>query len=666
MHGRPRRAPTDEEELSSSRKAAEIRLLQLQLLDFHHNKIYTTEAMEISAKLLESNPEHYTGWNFRKLAVQSLLDQHSGSGDHSEAIRSILGEELKLVENALRTNVKSYSAWYHRRWILSKGYSSMDRELHLLDKFCKLDPRNFHMWNYRRFITALKNIPDDEEFNYTTHVIEDNFSNYSAWHNRSVLLLKLMEKNIKGHASEEGLLKDEYDFVRNALFTDPDDQSGWFYHLWLLGRTLKREPSLLSSWPPQGSDLHLGHDATARVRESDLEVVHFRFRTTRAIPLVLYFTEAVNGVSSSTVSVKCKYHAFDDLSFRSLSADASGFSPAWMADLKFPDKAIEPFSVEIAIAELPGIASSTGMPFGEPRHVSFSVTVSSRDDRVLYAEEADEKISWRDENFFAAEKISTSDLRNKKRPTEDHIKRKMEIISGEIDHCRELLLSTDCKIGKLTLARLLASQSILDDGAEVKYEEILRLYHDLKKMDPAHISYYEDQYSLVLLQQVVSDPGSLGRHCSRYLESPSSSSNPYSSSLRLNGMSLSRIGSVENFLWVQMLDLSRNKLHAVEGLEALQLLSRLNLSRNKFGSFAALEPLKLLSSLSVLDLSHNGIGSRPVDTRRYLSPSPLNHAVEMERTSDEAAAAVHWDAYLLFKDMSLVQLDVAGNRTAEE
>jgi len=27
----------------------------------------------------------------------------------------------------------------------------------------------------------------------------------------------------------------EFDLVRNAMYTDPDDQSVWLYHRWLIG-----------------------------------------------------------------------------------------------------------------------------------------------------------------------------------------------------------------------------------------------------------------------------------------------------------------------------------------------------------------------------------------------------------------------------------------------
>ncbi|KAI7994183.1 Geranylgeranyl transferase type-2 subunit alpha 1 [Camellia lanceoleosa] len=96
-----------------------------------------------------------------------------------------------------------------------------------------------------KFMAALKNRSDEEELHFTTDLINENFSNYSSWHNRSVILSHLLEKRAQGSFSKEKVLIEEYDLVHQALFTNPDDQSGWFYHLWLLEQTVKVENPLL-------------------------------------------------------------------------------------------------------------------------------------------------------------------------------------------------------------------------------------------------------------------------------------------------------------------------------------------------------------------------------------------------------------------------------------
>lgn len=68
-----------------------------------------------------------------------------------------------------------------------------------------LDNRNFHGWGYRRgLVKALESselFPDgsagsmtEAEFNYTTKMIESNLSNFSAWHNRSKLIPRLLDE----------------------------------------------------------------------------------------------------------------------------------------------------------------------------------------------------------------------------------------------------------------------------------------------------------------------------------------------------------------------------------------------------------------------------------------------------------------------------------------
>ncbi|KAL6504839.1 Geranylgeranyl transferase type-2 subunit alpha 1 [Orobanche hederae] len=64
---------------------------------------------------------------------------------------------------------------------------------------------------------------------------------------------------------------------------------------------------------------------------------------------------------------------------------------------------------------------------------------------------------------------------------------------------------------------------------------------------------------------------SLLRHCFQYRDSGSPPTRDFLC-LRLNGLSLSRIGCIERLLWVQMLDLSDNELHSTEGYAASSIL----------------------------------------------------------------------------------------------
>ncbi|KAJ0519707.1 putative protein geranylgeranyltransferase type II [Helianthus annuus] len=604
MHGRPRKSATPVDENASALKAAELRSLQSQFLHNHHNNIYTKEALEVNAKLIEANPEFMTAWNYRKLAFE-----HSQSEADSDRIQAIIDEELRVVEIALRKNFKSYGAWHHRKWVISKGNSSTERELKLLNLFQKLDTRNFHAWNYRRFITGLKNISDEKELQYTTDMINDNFSNYSAWHNRSVLLSHLLEKKVEGYFPKEMFLKEEYEFVRNAVFTDPDDQSGWFYHLWLLDQTVKVDtPVLVSSWPPHGSEI-----------------------TKTTFPIILCFNEPVEGVKISSESRQ-------------------------------------------------GIISLSGVPC-RPWSFTFTVSVSASHDLQNVEERSLRRISVTDESFAKVDVNSNvaDFLKSYFEVTGDYeqpapLKWKSEMIASEIEQYRELLTWAECKIGKLTLARLLmAYDAMMSSDISIApnmthADEVLQLYSELMKLDPTHYQYYKDEYSLVFLKQVTSCKESLMKYCWQYKESNSSDITG-SMCLRLNSLSLSQIGSFERLLWVQSLDLSHNQLHSIEGLEALQLLSCLNLSHNNLSSFTALDPLRFLKSLRVLDLSYNEIGAHTVDTRRYLCSSPLSHTLDYDKKFEEVAngdetVVNFWEAYSIFGGLNITQLDIMGNAAA--
>lgn len=76
------------------------------------------------------------------------------------------------------------------------------------------------------------NIDPHSELEMALKLIESNFSNYSAWHHRSVFLPKAHEGN-KDELKQE--LLNEFERVKAAFYTSPEDQSAWFYHRWLVG-----------------------------------------------------------------------------------------------------------------------------------------------------------------------------------------------------------------------------------------------------------------------------------------------------------------------------------------------------------------------------------------------------------------------------------------------
>ncbi|KAL9446951.1 hypothetical protein AB3S75_014590 [Citrus x aurantiifolia] len=617
MHGRPRKPLKPEDAAASAAKAEKLRVLQSQFLHNHHNHIYSKEAVELSTKLLETNPELYTAWNYRKLAVQHKLTESDSDPD---SLKSILDEELRVVESALRQNFKSYGAWHHRKWILSKGHSSIDNELRLLDKFQKADSRNFHAWNYRRFVAASMNRSEEDELKYTEDMICNNFSNYSAWHNRSLLLSNLLKRKVEGFVSKEKVLPDEYEFVHQAIFTDPDDQSGWFYHLWLLDQTVRVDsPQLVSSWPTPGSDLILlGDRCLDGCASSPFTRFHLDSRT---FPLVLYFNQAVEGVNSSTITVGSELNTNKDLVWKPLSSCNSKAAQVWVTQLNLPDG---------------NTHSSKVFPVEDSSPISSLYQLSIKNDNELT------DFEWR-----------------------------AVTIAKEIDHFRELLSLINCKIGKLTLARLLMAHDAMTYPPANKIshsEEVLELYNDLMRLDPTHVQYYKDQHSLVLLQQVTSSWESLLSRCFHYSNSPSNRGSPMC--LQLKNLSLSRLGSFDKLLWVQMLDLSHNELRSIEGLEALQLLSCLNLSNNILGSFTALEPIRQLKSLRALNISYNEIGAHSIDTTKYLCSSPLSHSVGSEwnhgQTVIDDDIKSYWEAYFILKGLNLTQFDIVGNAIVNE
>jgi geranylgeranyl transferase type-2 subunit alpha len=114
-------------------------------------------------------------------------------------------------------------------------------------------PASVLAWDYRRYVIASMPVRRSEktELAYTTKKIEANFSNFSAWHQRTKVLSSLwasgevdkassLQRGANGSSKlyrlcQTKLAQSEFELVQNAMFTLPEDQSAWLYHRWLIG-----------------------------------------------------------------------------------------------------------------------------------------------------------------------------------------------------------------------------------------------------------------------------------------------------------------------------------------------------------------------------------------------------------------------------------------------
>ncbi|PIK43719.1 putative geranylgeranyl transferase type-2 subunit alpha [Apostichopus japonicus] len=200
-------------------------------------KQYDQEGLKIAEEILRSNPDFYSLWNFRREVFVSFREQRP-----KEELQELFMYELNFLEGCLGVNHKSYGTWHHREWVLNNMPApDWKREVQLCNLFLQYDERNFHCWDFRRFVISKAKVSAQDELRFTTEKINTNFSNYSSWHYRSKLLPLLYPDQIHPDRPTEETLLQEYELVQNAFFTDPNDQSGWFYHRWLLGRGEKQQ-----------------------------------------------------------------------------------------------------------------------------------------------------------------------------------------------------------------------------------------------------------------------------------------------------------------------------------------------------------------------------------------------------------------------------------------
>lgn len=189
-----------------------------------------------------------------------------------ESKLQLLQSEVQLTEDIIREkDPKCYAVWHHRRWLFQKWLRLLslscrrpalltEREIMLCERMLQADQRNFHCWNHWMLVTRQLGLSKEALLAFTWDRINENSSNYSAWHFRGELLRSLLEEKYRSdapgclkllHSGIHGSVwsRVELEVNLNALYTECDDQSSWYYMRTLF--TIATELSKLEILPAE-------------------------------------------------------------------------------------------------------------------------------------------------------------------------------------------------------------------------------------------------------------------------------------------------------------------------------------------------------------------------------------------------------------------------------
>jgi geranylgeranyl transferase type-2 subunit alpha len=255
---------------------------------------YISEELSLTRKCLERNPKAYGAWFHRKWSVMESIQRKVSSSSTASASSessalSLLQHELQLTEQFLNLDERNFHCWSYRRFVVGCMCGNTSGEIILMDGSVLFGPQVGNACTKQEqdqigiskttdvSQAAVTSTPVvtltapqiqsilNSEFDFTTHKIRQNFSNGSAFHYRSKLLPHV-HSSTAVHSVVS--LADELELAHNAMFTEPDDQTAWWYYDFLLTEYGSPCGSSASMTIGRNTDQDDGHERTERI---DLE-----------------------------------------------------------------------------------------------------------------------------------------------------------------------------------------------------------------------------------------------------------------------------------------------------------------------------------------------------------------------------------------------------------
>lgn len=233
---------------------------------------WLVQELKLNNKVLQLNHKNYSAFLHRHWIFDQL--ETLATNELQQVASAAAGADAAAASTATPVGATTASRTFA---LLS---SLLQRERAECEQLLQRDERNFHAWNYRRWVQVQERraaelaasyagsapapaAPPDAtasspmvlftpeeaaELAFTTQKIKSNFSNYSAWHQRSLALQSAVtrwQRQLESAAAADGdagyttyrawqtalltQLKEDVGFLEQAVYCDPNDQSAWFY-----------------------------------------------------------------------------------------------------------------------------------------------------------------------------------------------------------------------------------------------------------------------------------------------------------------------------------------------------------------------------------------------------------------------------------------------------
>ncbi|EGG12171.1 uncharacterized protein MELLADRAFT_32910 [Melampsora larici-populina 98AG31] len=171
-------------------------------------------ALELTRIILKFNPSHYPVWWVE---------------DACRTPPCHIKSELKMLEEKIKTMLKSYQVWQHRRNLI-QALQDPSGEMAFVKQALDIDAKNYNTWAYRQWVLCEFNLPElwAGELSFIEGLLTSDIRNNSAWNHRFFIQFETTKLH-NPNADIKTLAATEVEWTKSQIYKAPNNLSAWNY-----------------------------------------------------------------------------------------------------------------------------------------------------------------------------------------------------------------------------------------------------------------------------------------------------------------------------------------------------------------------------------------------------------------------------------------------------